>query len=893
MNTKLPHAWVRGIALLLVGAVSGLALTCAVTSLRWVHATFPGFFVLGNRVVASVSLPHWSVTQHPEIFQHAVIAVNGQAVTNPEEIYLIVSQLPPGSAITYTLDKQGRYSQFTLQSQIFRWRDYVLLFGTSLVTGLVTAFLGIGVWFLKPNDLASRALALGSFSIGLFSLTVLDLYAPYRFFRLHAFGEALFPLAFIHFSVIFPVDRFRRFRSVLLWLSPLIALVLIGAYQIVLYSPVAYSAVHNLCMIGVGIGTVVFLSAVAWDYWTTTSHLVRQRIRVILIGFLAGFAFPASLMFVSGVLGGAIAVNYAAFTASLFPLSIGYAIVKHDLFEIDAFLKRGTYYLLLTVTLTLSYIVFLALLDFTLRSSEMVSSSFFPLLFTLVVVFFINPLKDFLQQAIDRVFFRLRYDPQKVLDATSASLAATLRLDDILAHIWRTLCDTLGVSRGGIFLVAAEGAQYAGSHPAAVAAQTIAATHPLIGMLQRHSRLLSFYDIADSSLSEARLQDCLRELERMQAQLLVPLILKGELLGFFALGAKESGAFFSAADRDFLSTFANQSALSIANARSYAAIEELNEGLEQKVEERTRELEKTNSELQTSLAQLEHTYRTLQRSQDSLLRAEKMAALGRLTAGIAHEMNTPLGASLSSLKIVKDLVREYQVSITDPRVTEEDHWQIAMEMEKLIHVTQQWMEKAAAHIRSLKLHTRDLKSGEAKPFSVVQAVEDTGLLLAHRFRQAECTLKVTCAAKSPLVYGDPGKLGQVLTNLLANAIDAYGSVRDRVKTIEVVIEEDGNFVLIRVRDQGCGIAPEHVGKIFDDFFSTKPLGEGTGLGLSLSRDIVTNFFAGTIAVESALGRGSMFTLRLPRTRLDGRAQVVNSSLAPTVTAPTAETLTSS
>ncbi len=893
MNTNEQHVRSRSLAFLLLAAVIGLALTCGVSSTRWIYTTFPGFFVLGNRVVASVSLPHWSVTQHPEIFQHAVIAVNGRAVTAPEEIYLVVRQSLPGSAITYTLEKQGQLSQITLPSQIFMWRDYVLLFGASLFTGLVTAFLGIAVWFLKPNELASRSLAIASYTIGFFSLTVLDLYAPYRFFRLHAFSEALFPLAFIHLSLVFPVDRFRRFRSVFLWLPPLFALLLVGTYQTVLYSPAAYSLVHNICMIGVGIGTVVFLSAVAWDYWTTASHLVRQRIRVILVGFLSGFAFPASLMFVSGVLGGTIAVNYAAFTACLFPLSIGYAIVKHDLFEIDAFLKRGTYYLTLTTTLTLAYVAFLALLDFVLRSAEMAGSPVFPLLFTLATAVFLNPVKDLLQQTVDRVFFRLRYNPQKVLEITSASLAATLRLDEILAFIWRTISETLGVTHGGIFLLSAEKQDYQSTYPVIDTPVAFPISHPLAHVLQRQGRLVSVYDFLDSPAPEETRGECLRTLEHMGAQLLVPLVVKGEMLGFFALARKESGVFFSADDRDFLSTLANQSALSIANALSYTTIEELNEGLEQKVEERTQELASTNKELQVSLERLEQTYRNLQRSQDSLLQAEKMAALGRLTAGIAHEMNTPLGASLSSLKIVKSLVEEYKTSITDTDVTTADHQQIATEMETLVRATQQWMEKAAAHIRSLKLHTRDLKPGEEKPFSVVEAIEDTGLLLAHRLRQSQCTLTTTSTAKSPFVYGDPSKLGQVLTNLIANAIDAYKDLSERANTIEVTVNEDGNFVQIRVRDYGCGIAPEHVGKIFDDFFSTKPLGEGTGLGLSISRDIIANLFGGTIAVESALGRGSILTLRLPRNHIRERSQVVSPTITPAATVPAAGSLTSS
>ena len=865
MNTDAQPTRHRWIAAALIVAVAILSVLCVKSSLQWLGTTFPGFFILDNRVVASVSLPHWPVAVNPQLFQQEIVAVNGQLVFTPDEIYRIVRQLPRTSLVTYTVEKNGYRSEAMLPSRTFAFQDYFLLFGAALLTGITTALLGIIVWLLKPNDLAARTLSVSSLALGVFSLTVLDLYGPARWFRLHAACEALFPLGFVYLGLVFPVNYLRRFYSIVLAVLTVATAALVMVYELVLYEPARYTTVHNFCTLNMGLGGLALVGGGIVAYATTASHLVRQRLRVILLGSLGGLAFPSILMGYSGLMGGEVAVNYSAFTAFFFPLSIGYAVVKHDLFEIDAFLKRGTYYLTLTTTLTLAYVAFLALLNMSLRSSELAHSPFFPLLFTLAVALFLNPLKDLIQRALDRVFFRLRYDPQKVLDATSASLAATLRLDDILANIWRTICETLGLTRGGIFLVAAETAQYVGSHPAAASAQTLAADHPLVSALRQHGRLLSLYDIADGVLIMARPQDCLRAFDRLQAQLLVPLVLKGDLLGFFALGAKESGAFFSAADRDFLSTFANQSALSIANARAYTAIEDLNAGLEGKVEERTQELAKANNELQTSLTQLELTYHSLQRSQESLLRAEKMAALGRLTAGIAHEMNTPLGASLSSLKIVKALVDEYKASITDPIVTSSDHQQIAAEMDTLVQATQQWMEKAAAHIRSLKLHTRDLKPGEEKPFSVVQAIDDTGLLLAHRLRQSQCTLTVSASAKDPFVYGDPSKMGQVLTNLIANAIDAYKGANEPKNTIDVTIAEDGNFLQIRVQDYGCGIAPEDVGKIFDDFFSTKPLGEGTGLGLSISRDIVTNFFGGTLAVESSLGRGSVFTLRLPRT----------------------------
>jgi len=137
--------WRRKSAILLVAGIVTLAAVTGLTSARWIGKTFPGFFVLENAVVASVSLPQWSVATQHHIYQHAVIAINDHPVTTSAEIYKAVRHLPSGSAITYTLSKDGAISRVTLESQVFTLQDYVLLFGAYLFTGLMVAGAGVGV----------------------------------------------------------------------------------------------------------------------------------------------------------------------------------------------------------------------------------------------------------------------------------------------------------------------------------------------------------------------------------------------------------------------------------------------------------------------------------------------------------------------------------------------------------------------------------------------------------------------------------------------------------------------------------------------------------------------------------------------------------------------------
>jgi signal transduction histidine kinase len=857
--------WRKSITITLAALSLGLALTCAVTSARWVGEPFPGFFVMANRVIPSVSLPHWSSAHSPHIYQNEVLAVNDQPVATAQEFYRAVRRLPPGSPVTYTLQKDGALSSITLPSQLFTREDYVLLFIPYLLSGLALSLIGIGVWFIAPQTPASWALLNGGLAGGLFAITGADLYGPAWFFRLHILGEAFFSAGMVvHLAVVFPVDRLRRGRTAAILAPYLIALILGVLYEWFLYQPSAYTTIHNLCMVNSGIGTLLLFVALTWDYFTSDSPLTRQRVRVILLGFLAGYTVPGSVMLASGVTGGEVAVNYGGFTAFLFPLSLGYAIVKHDLFEIDALLKRGTFYLTLTATLTAGYIVLLVFLNWMLRSSAFTRSPVFPLLFTLAVALFLNPLKEHLQRGVDRVFFRLRYNPKTILEETSAFLASTLRLDEILSYIWNTISTTLGIRHGRLLLLESTQQEYIAVHPAAGREISLPIAHPLLQEAQRKRRAFSLYDLDSTHLPPDVRETIRHGLERLDAQLVIPFTVKGDAIGLIALGPKESGAFFTVDDLDFLYTLANQGALSISNARAYQAIQQFNIALEQKVDERTQELAHTNEELQTSLTQLGRAYSELQRSQEHLLRAEKMAALGRLTAGIAHEMNTPLGASLTSLKLLQELVDEYLSSIDDPLVEQNDHHGIAAEMDRLVRATRQWVEKAAAHIRSLKTHTRNLQPGEARPFSVMHVIEDTGVLLSHRLRLSQCSLIVSCSAAHPILYGDPGKLGQVLTNLIVNAIDAYLDKKITGGEVVVDVAEANGRLEIRVRDHGSGIPQEYVERIFDEFFSTKPLGEGTGLGLSIARDITTNFFGGSLSVNSSVGEGSEFLLQLPR-----------------------------
>jgi len=266
-------------------------------------------------------------------------------------------------------------------------------------------------------------------------------------------------------------------------------------------------------------------------------------------------------------------------------------------------------------------------------------------------------------------------------------------------------------------------------------------------------------------------------------------------------------------------------------------------------------------EVRARTKELEQALETLGKNQKQLVLSEKMASLGKLTAGIAHEMNTPLSAMRSSLEEMKQLTKEYADSIGDPEVTPDDHKAIAADMAKSLDIATRAGDKASGFVRSIKSQTRDMGAKDKQVFDCVRVVDEAILLLSHALRSSRCEARMEHSAASAPVLGIPDRLQQVVTNLVTNAIDAMEGTGGG--TIRISVETRDRETSISVADSGCGIPQENLGRIFDPLFTTKPIGKGTGLGLTIIHDIVHGDFGGRIEVDSVLGKGTTFTIRLP------------------------------
>lgn len=282
------------------------------------------------------------------------------------------------------------------------------------------------------------------------------------------------------------------------------------------------------------------------------------------------------------------------------------------------------------------------------------------------------------------------------------------------------------------------------------------------------------------------------------------------------------------------------------------------------ITQKDKKLEIMIQQLEKRAKELEEANKQITRDQNQLLASEKMASLGRLTAGIAHEMNTPLAAIRASINEISSLVQEYQQSFMDPDVSPEDHREIAEEMMKALQLADNAGEKASSFIRSIKTQTRDDQTdAPSVQFRLKQVIDECVTLLGHKLRYEKCTVKLQMDNEKLSLCGKPGKFSQVITNLLGNAIEAMSP---NGGIIGINVTEKDSQAITEICDEGPGILPDIIDKIFDPLFTTKPFGVGTGLGLTICHDIIKGDFKGSLEVKNRKESGAIFTIRIPNTQ---------------------------
>ena len=253
--------------------------------------------------------------------------------------------------------------------------------------------------------------------------------------------------------------------------------------------------------------------------------------------------------------------------------------------------------------------------------------------------------------------------------------------------------------------------------------------------------------------------------------------------------------------------------------------------------------------------------RNLEKNQNILIERERLASLGQMVGGIAHNLKTPIMSIAGAADGLEDLIKEYDKSIDDPEVTKEDHHEIANDMSKWISKIRTYDSYMSDVITAVKGQAVNMNDDKPVVFTIKDLINRVNILMKHELKNALITLNIDYRINPAIsLVGNINSLVQVINNLISNAIQAYNGRQNQ--SIELVIDQKDSNIVISVTDHGCGISKEVQSKLFTQMITTKGH-SGTGLGLFMSYSTIKGHFKGDITFESQVGKGTTFNIILP------------------------------
>lgn len=455
-----------------------------------------------------------------------------------------------------------------------------------------------------------------------------------------------------------------------------------------------------------------------------------------------------------------------------------------------------------------------------------------------------------------------------ILSLTKASLAiaSEIQLDKLMANLMHVVVENAGaengylvIERAGQWYIEASGMVAGGTGLTQVSRLLHGSDLVPESVIQYVSRTREDLVINDIQQETRFSGDPVVKRKQTRSALCLPVVNQGKIIGILYLENNLSAGVFTEARVQFMKLLSGQVAVSLENALQY-------ERLEQKVKERTAEVVQQKEALEKSLSDLKM-------AQAKLVESEKMASLGQLTAGIAHEINNPINFVSVGVKNLirnfeeaKEVMDAYLNPNADPDIVAEQlnekqrrqqMLEIFEDSETLFKSIQNGVERTISIVKSLRNFSR-LDEGEIKKVDLHEGLDSTLEILQGQIRKkAEVVKKY---GQLPLVECAAGKINQVFLNIVNNALQAIEQ-RGTI-TLETRYLPDRKEVEISIADTGKGMNEEVKRRLFEPFFTTKPVGEGTGLGMSISYSILEEH-RGRIEVDSEEGKGSRFRVYLP------------------------------
>lgn len=775
----------------------------------------------------------------------------------------------------------------------------------------------------------------------------------------------LFAPLFLHFSAIYPV-RYRLFderpwRGVFLYL-PALLLLAVGSViflrdQIVLalpfttkfvdYSPAFAARFYKISFVHFAAALVISAVLLVRRFIVSKNTVARQQLKWVVWGSLLAivpFTLLYALGYVIGTEAGEPVTEVAVLPLVLIPLSFGYSVVRYRLMDVELVVRRVAVYAATTIAISVGIgaVVYgfgvYALSGEVSSSGEITLKLLGSIALMAIIVMIAAPVKNFLQEHVDRLFYGRRYDLRQSLIDFGRTISASTALDPLLDSLVSRLREVMNVERVAIFI---EDANVPSGYRVARAAGLSGDLNPpadFRDMIRARSAETGVVRADDLDLENDS-----GEFVRRSLHYYVPCVMRGRMVAVIGLGRSADGALLSSEDVEILRTVSGYIAVAVENSLLYQEqqrraaelelLKEFNESIVESINvglmavDLNGNITRLNSAMEEifaisrdeaigrnvedlfaedfadtlrqvlgpdgwRLAETRHIYKlhtatragrflvlnvalapltaddeqtgalvvfedVTQRLQleERLQQREKLSSIGLLAAGVAHEVNTPLTGVSSYTQMLLGMLPE-----NDPK-------------HALLEKVRRQADRATDIVTNLLNFSRIGNASEFTQLNIHRVLDDTLQLLEPQLRHSQIKIIRDYGGELPEVHGNSVKLQQVFTNLILNARDSISNGDGRI-TLRTHNGDDGHLV-VEVADNGVGIAPEHVAKIYDPFFTTKGVGGGTGLGLAVTYGIVQEH-SGHISVSSTPGEGSTFRITLPTT--DPRARIKAAAL---------------
>ena len=864
-----------------------------------------------------------------------MLSFNGQAIANRGQYVDLLYQAGSGASVTYELagDKGIRSVRIQLGSKaLFTARD-------GLRTLLGFLHLGIGIFVLWRGARLPRAfhfylICLGAFVVYLFSWTPRLSTLDWWVYGISILAFLILPALFVHFCLRFPVDAVsRKSRAWILYVPSFIFIALQLLWITGHLAPFGLprtqqsgNLIDKLQLAYFSLGFIVGGTLLLKMRVRTRELMVRQQMKWISYGALAGVV-PFTLIYALPVLLGAQS-NFAMDSSMLFlgfiPLSIGYALLRYRLMDVEDIARRSAAYFISSSLLLAFYLLFVLVLGRALQWVAPQADFLVICVAVLVIALLFAPLRNTIQAWLDRHFYKEQFEDRSTLLEFARTLSSEISLEPLSRSILDRILKTFQVDRGEVFL--ADPAHNGLFRPEC-------APDSEASRLYRREELVDEVsaDLFSPKSGANYLHRTSPALAAQGLHFIQELKLHGRPVGMIALGQLPKGRHFSTEDMDLLSALARYAAMALENANLYRSVETKALELERLKAYTDNIIQSINvavlaldfsGRITSCNRAFEDLYeigreRIIGSRVENLLPSGVIGAIRGATGMTGWDLKSPanifklymenrigkrlivnlsviplqdpLSVHSGSLIVLDDLTERTQLEdqlmqaeklssigllaagiaheVNTPIAGISSYTQMLLkdtpDSDKRKHILEKIEKQTfrAAEIVNGLLNFSRLNGSEFSELNINQLINDSLALLGHQLELNHIRVESRFDHSLPPVYGNMGKLQQVFINLFLNARDAMPSGGE----LAVQTAMDESMVVVDISDTGMGIPEENIKRIFDPFFTTKVIGKGTGLGLAVTYGIIQEH-GGGIFVDSSAGKGTRFRLKLP-TRL--------------------------